>query len=323
MGARRRYPVPTLEEMTFVDVDNYATTEQVVGLLVRYNAIDETVKCDRSGCEKRMVIKYVKKPLAGGEIRTRAQYECNAKCRAKRSILSGSALENCHLSMPQVWHCFASYILGLGNIAAYQKKFRPEAFSAVRQEMYAVSRDILLRAEHKRIGGPGIRIQADETFLISGQTGPLPVVPSNTGDDHPGAIIVVGAIEERSDDCWAVVVPDRTAETMTAIFRQYVRPGTILITDGHASYPCVARDLGFEHHIVNHTEGRVNEDGDDTQKVERLWAYMKSFNDGVTRDGAELFVSGAIFRKRFIEHSKLAGLCMLIQGLFDRVQPLQ
>ena len=55
---------------------------------------------------------------------------------------------------------------------------------------------------------------------------------------------------------------------------------SILFADGHSSYPPVARNLNFRHHIVNHTEGLRSEDGTRTNNNKRvLYLYEKHYEE--------------------------------------------
>ena len=55
---------------------------------------------------------------------------------------------------------------------------------------------------------------------------------------------------------------------------------SILFADGHSSYPPVARNLNFRHHIVNHTEGFRSEDGSHTNNNKRvLYLYEKHYEE--------------------------------------------
>jgi hypothetical protein len=47
-------------------------------------------------------------------------------------------------------------------------------------------------------------------------------------------------------------------------------------SDGHPSYPLVARNLNFNHEIVNHSMGFLNSDGQSTNLIENLWLHLKS-----------------------------------------------
>ena len=62
-------------------------------------------------------------------------------------------------------------------------------------------------------------------------------------DDIDGAVWVVGATETNSRNAFAVIVPNRECPTMVEVFRRFVRPGTIQQSDGHASYPVVAKEV--------------------------------------------------------------------------------
>ena len=69
---------------------------------------------------------------------------------------------------------------------------------------------------------------------------------------------VFGMIEKKAnglvDKAFLSIVPDRTADTLISLIQQFVRPGTRIISDCHASYMRLRR-LGFDDVAVNHSEG--------------------------------------------------------------------
>ena len=68
----------------------------------------------------------------------------------------------------------------------------------------------------------------------------------------------------------------------------------------------MARNLSFQHIIVNHTTGFPNENGDNTNAIENLWSHLKSelrLRHGVLRSEMQNFINEFAFRKYFIEEN--------------------
>ena len=161
-----------------------------------------------------------------------------------------------------------------------------------------------MSANFRKIGRPGVRVQVDETVLVRGR---LIRNPSSTHDDIPNSVWLLGGIEETDEErIFLKIVPNRGVETLTEVLFNEVESGSILITDGYPSYPQAATNCNFNHLIVNHSRGFVNNDGDHTNKIENVWSHLKSHLrtvHGVMRTEMESFVVEFAFRRRFIKEN--------------------
>ena len=54
-----------------------------------------------------------------------------------------------------------------------------------------------------------------------------------------------------------VMVDDCSASTLLPIIQQYIRPGTLIISDEWRAY-CQIPSLGYTHQTVNHSQNFVN-----------------------------------------------------------------
>ena len=72
----------------------------------------------------------------------------------------------------------------------------------------------------------------------------------------------------------------RDNDTLLPLIRQLICPGTIVYCTGWAAYRDIESELGFTHHVINHSQNLVipliNEDIY-TQNVERLWGDVKAW----------------------------------------------
>jgi transposase len=88
---------------------------------------------------------------------------------------------------------------------------------------------------------------------------------------------VFGGVERESGETFLVPVQDRTADTLMATIRDWIEPGTTVISDYWGAY----RDLGsqgYTHHTVNHSIHFVDlYTGVNTNKVESTWRSVKVF----------------------------------------------
>ena len=71
------------------------------------------------------------------------------------------------------------------------------------------------------------------------------------------------------------VVPDRSANTLTAIIQEHVEAGSSIHTDQWGGY-CRLNSAGYIHNVVNHSQNYVDPvSGVHTQGIERAWVEEK------------------------------------------------
>ena len=88
---------------------------------------------------------------------------------------------------------------------------------------------------------------------------------------------VFGGVERESGRTFLVAVPDRTADTLVAIIRDWIEPGTSVISDNWAAY-CNLESEGFTHRTVNHSIHFVDPDtGAHTNTIKSTWRAVKVF----------------------------------------------
>lgn len=115
----------------------------------------------------------------------------------------------------------------------------------------------------QKIGGVNIRIQVDETAIYDGL---IISNPSKEFDNKENVQWIIGGVEEENfSNFFLHLIPDRRSETILEIFKKYVNPGSIIVTDGYPSYPAAVRQFGSQHHSV----GLV------TNKIENLWSHLR------------------------------------------------
>jgi hypothetical protein len=83
-------------------------------------------------------------------------------------------------------------------------------------------------------------------------------------------------VERGSGKTFLVAVHDRTAETLISTLKQWIYPGTALISDCWASYSTVS-EKGYHHKTVNHSITFVDWlSGAHTNTTEATWRHVKA-----------------------------------------------
>ena len=117
---------------------------------------------------------------------------------------------------------------------------------------------------------------------------------------------VFGGIERESKRCFLVSVEDRSAATLVPIIKQYILPGTKIMSDCWKSYDKLEEE-GYIHGTVNHSIEFVNSDtGDHTQTIESTWRAVKRSlpRSGTTKDHYNSYFAEFIFRRQYLAHSE-------------------
>ena len=134
---------------------------------------------------------------------------------------------------------------------------------------YNFSREVcisILENFSQKIGGPGKIIEIDESKFGKRKF-------------HKGrrvdGVWVFGGIERETKNCFFQCEPDRTANTLIAIIKEHVLPGTTIYSDCWKAYSPLNKE-GFSHLTVNHSINFVDpETGTHTNTIESTWRALK------------------------------------------------
>lgn len=123
-------------------------------------------------------------------------------------------------------------------------------------------------AKTEMIGGVGKVVEIDESKFGKRKY--------NKGHYVQGQWIF-GGIERETGKAFLIPVEKRDAKTLLAIIKEWIRPGTTIISDCWKAYDCL-EDEGFKHLTVNHSVNFVDpETGAHTNTVEGMWRHAKAF----------------------------------------------
>lgn len=120
-----------------------------------------------------------------------------------------------------------------------------------------------LLENRQKIGGPGQHVHIDEALF----RGIL------TEDSRPNKTIILGICTK--NNLVSTVIPNRRKETIISIMERLVERGSIIVTDGHASYRSLPK-RNWDVITVNHSKRiYADENGISQAQIESYWGHMK------------------------------------------------
>ena len=199
------------------------------------------------------------------------KWECRRRLNGKRhkcqkSIRKDSFFEQRNMSLEEITKFVYWWTQNLTQIQI-RNQLRTGSSTAVDWDMFCreVS-EIIIVEEGVPIGGPGRRVQIDESKIGKRKY-------------HRGHYVegqwVFGGIDEESRECFIFPVDKRDESTLMPMVKKWILPGTTIVSDCWKAYTNLSIN-GYVHKSVNHSEEFVNEDGDHTYKIERHWRQMKA-----------------------------------------------
>ena len=229
------------------------------------------------------------------------------RCRKARSVLTNTWFEQSRLSLGTCLALLFCYCLELSNdqIAGTLGIASGHTTSDWQGFFRDVCILVLTDETDGLIGGPGLHVEIDETFLFRRKA-------------HTGRLLagesrrqwLVGGICRETRETFFQITEDRSAESLTSIVRRNVRPSTSVITDCWGGYVNLGR-AGFSHDTVNHSENFVNPNNISvhTQTVERLWKTVKAEIPKASKHSDRIYyVLIAGYKTRYNWHSLKHGM---------------
>lgn len=224
----------------------------------------------------------------------------NINCRIRRSIFAETIFKNTKLELFEILLLLNLFMNNISNYAAVNLSgISDNTYIEFKEKMISIF-NIIMNEEYRQLGGENLRVQVDETAICRGR---IISNPSNSLDQIPGIVWMIGGINENDGNFFLKIIPNRQINTFTQILGTELAPKTVLVSDGYPSYPQAARNLNFTHLVVNHSLGFVNEEGDNTNSIENLWSHLKTEmrrRHGIRYDNWERFIQEFSFKKKYL-----------------------
>lgn len=148
------------------------------------------------------------------------------------------------------------------------------------------------------IGGPGVVVEIDETFLVRRKY--------NRGRKVVQTWLF-GGVERETKKFFVLPLTEpygekRDRKTLLPIIKKYIQPGSVIYSDGWRAYNTLGQE-GFLHESVNHSENFVDPENPKvhTQNIERLWRDVKEWikKPGIKAKYLMQYLSRYLFIKKY------------------------
>lgn len=293
----------TCDRCALTDYDFYGILrdrDAFINYLVQHGVLSCHVICEK--CSSKLTLKTG----------SRLQYACrrvtkvhkrHRECTFRKSAVSGTFFDNSKVPIEKVGLLVSIYLSRNTSRVRYTVRETGLTVATV-VDWFSFIREVLMYWMHKqsaKIGGPGKIVEIDEAKFGKRKY-------------HRGRLLtgqwILGGIERLEgggadkQKMFLIPVPDRTSQTLVAIIKEYVLPGTTIMTDCWASYNSLAEN-DYLHLTVNHQINFVDPaSGAHTQNIERSWVEVRRYvpRSGLVRQHLASYLADSYFRRANPDH---------------------
>ena len=232
------------------------------------------------------------------------------KCGYKISNYTGTFLENVRLAPWQVLLFSNSWVRKTFTHADATENLEMSRKTSIDWRSFCSEVTLNWQANlQQAIGGPGIIVEIDETVIVKRKYNKGRAIKE---------VWIFGGIERESGKCFVIELLvafnienlskderlkrlPRDKATLLPIIQKFIRPGSIIYSDGWGAYNCLS-EYGYTHDTVIHKTNYVNPDNNvvHTQTIERMWKDLKEW---ISRPGMrpmylQQYISRWLFARR-------------------------
>ncbi len=200
-------------------------------------------------------------------------YWCS-DCRKYFSVKVGTVMEGSKISY-QKWLLAVYFVTinskGISSLQLHRQLnvSQPKAWHLGHRIREAMD------VEPEKINGEA---EMDETFLGGKEKNKHANKKLRMGRGAVGKAPVAGILDRQTRQIIVEPIPDVRRETLHALIREHVKPGSTVYTDEHRGYQNL---YGYEHRAVKHKAGQYVDGEATTNSVESFWALFKRGYHGV------------------------------------------
>ncbi|KYM95849.1 hypothetical protein ALC62_13500 [Cyphomyrmex costatus] len=228
--------------------------EKLINFLIEHGVLTNIIKCSNCGndvnicketltykCNKRYVLKNVYKKKIS---------KC---CNFLRSARTGTWFHNSNLDVGTICRLVACFLM-----LQHPRQDRTQVETGIASpttivDWFNFCREVCVfwpEKHSQKLGGPDCTVEINEAKIGKRKY--------NRGRLVKGQWIF-GGYEQVSKKVFVVPVENRTEQTLLAIIKEWILPGTTIVSDCWKSYDCLNNE-GFQHLTVNHSYNFVDPD---------------------------------------------------------------
>jgi transposase-like protein len=188
------------------------------------------------------------------------------KCGRRTSILESTVLYRSNLPV-MAWF-YAMLLISNSSIGVRSTFMRKQLGLGVKSaaRLSRLIRFHMATMERPAsVGGVGKMVYVDEAHV--------PYVAARIGGERRRApLIVMGFACD--GEVISGIIGDRSSKTIFSAIERYVKPGSIIVSDAHASYHSLSQ-RGWDHIVVNHSVAFHDFKGNTLNNIETYWRVLK------------------------------------------------
>lgn len=208
--------------------------------------------------------KVCKKPAQWYKVRTRRYYRARCCRNVEIYPTSGSIFDLTRTALKD-WFLIMLYFANsrIGISAMLAQRLLGVSYETAFNLCERIRTHMALLECRGKIGGPGQHVYIDEALFRG-------ILSENSGKNKS---IILGICTK--SELVSTVIADRKKSTIFPIIDRLVNRGSIIVTDGFASYKSLPK-LGWDTVTVNHSKNiYADENGISQAQIETYWGHMK------------------------------------------------
>lgn len=246
--------------------------QDLVKYLVQHKVINGFTKCIKCGEVADLNINTLNYRCGKVRVVDRSQdrkKKLKVVCNFKKSALMGTWFQRSKMKIGNVFYfCAIWLMLPYPRQNFIIEELKCSSMTVV--DWSSFCREVCInygQRNSQKIGGHGKIVEIDEAKFGKRKY--------NRGRIITGQW-VFGGIERGTNNTFLVPVEKRDAETLLSVVKEWILPGTTIISDFWKAYDCLANE-GFQHLKVNHSINFVDPEKPEinTQKIERTWRDVR------------------------------------------------
>lgn len=182
------------------------------------------------------------------------------RCRQQFSLLKGTPFYRSNLSLMAWFYAmllFANSSTGMRS--SFIRKQLGIGVKSAHRMCNSIRSHMAMIEKPRLLGGPGRFVHVDEMH-----------VKYIAGDGDPSQIVLGMACD---GEVRCGIIPDRSKKSILPAIQRMVRPGSVIVSDAHASYRAI-QSLGYLHVVINHSIAFHNFEGVTNNPIENVWAVL-------------------------------------------------